>query len=268
MLKAPHRAKETTTTEGLGALTLLGAASGFQTIVGGIGDGNSLYYMTHLGANWEINRGVVTDAASDTLSRAKFIASSSGSAISWPAGTKDVFGFIPPQALNGILLDDDVAAADLQLDWALDGTYEWYLLRWRNVRLSADGASLAARISIAASFKSDAFYQSDRLDSTESTVGVTSTTTGTSHPLTSDVDTGVAGAAISGWLLIENPNETAHYKHLTSRTRWRRNTSNAWFTSDVGGQYINSVAAVDQLRVFPSSGNIAEGKFRLFGGHY
>ena len=38
------RVKETSTTTGQGTLDLAGAATGFETFVAGIGDGNTTYY--------------------------------------------------------------------------------------------------------------------------------------------------------------------------------------------------------------------------------
>lgn len=85
------RVKETTTTTGTGTYSLAGAAAGFRTFVAGVGTTNRCTYCVENGTDWEINEGVVTDAAPDTLTRARLLASSTGSAISWGAGTKNVF---------------------------------------------------------------------------------------------------------------------------------------------------------------------------------
>lgn len=89
------RIKETSTTTGTGTLDLGGAATGgFITFVAGIGTGNRCYYCIQLtSANeWEVGVGVVTDAATDTLSRDTVLASSNGGAlVNFSAGTKDVF---------------------------------------------------------------------------------------------------------------------------------------------------------------------------------
>jgi hypothetical protein len=88
------RVKETSTTTGTGTLDLAGTSTGYRTFVAGIGDGNSCYYcIQHQSADeWEVGIGTVTDAATDTLSRTTILASSNaGSAVSFSAGTKDVF---------------------------------------------------------------------------------------------------------------------------------------------------------------------------------
>ena len=88
------RVRETTTTTGTGTLNLGGAVSGFRTFVSGIGDGNVTYYaiVHRTAAEFEIGIGTVTDASTDTLSRTTILSSSnSNSAVSFSAGTKDVF---------------------------------------------------------------------------------------------------------------------------------------------------------------------------------
>ena len=86
------RVKETTTTTGTGTVTLLGASTGFQSF-SAIGNSNSTYYTIadQGGANWEVGIGTYTSAGT-TLSRTTVLSSSnSGSLVSFPAGTKDVF---------------------------------------------------------------------------------------------------------------------------------------------------------------------------------
>jgi len=88
------RVRETTTTTGTGTLNLDGAVSGFRTFVSGIGDGNVTYYaiVHRTSAEFEIGIGTVTDASTDTLSRTTVLSSSnSNSAVTFSAGTKDVF---------------------------------------------------------------------------------------------------------------------------------------------------------------------------------
>jgi hypothetical protein len=85
------RVKETSTTTGTGTYSLAGAATGFRTFVAGLATGSRCTYCVENGTDWEINEGIVTDATPDTLTRAKRIASSTGSAISWAAGTRNLF---------------------------------------------------------------------------------------------------------------------------------------------------------------------------------
>jgi len=100
------RVKETSTTTGTGTFSLAGAATGFETFVAGIADGNTTYYAIFLqGSNeWEVGLGTVTDATPDTLARTTVITSSnSDSAVDFSAGTKDVFCTLP--ASKAVYLD-------------------------------------------------------------------------------------------------------------------------------------------------------------------
>lgn len=97
------RVKETSTTTGTGTYSLAGAATGFRTFVAGVGNGNRCIYCAENGTDWEINEGVVTDAAPDTLTRAKLLASSTGSAINWAAGTRNLFAVYAAAFTNPVV---------------------------------------------------------------------------------------------------------------------------------------------------------------------
>ena len=87
------RVKETTIVVGTGAATLLGAATGYQSFSSGIGASNTTYYTIadQSGSNWEVGYGTL-DATGLILTRTTVLSSSnSGSAVSFSAGTKDVW---------------------------------------------------------------------------------------------------------------------------------------------------------------------------------
>lgn len=88
------RVKETSTTTGTGTLDLGGAFQDLQTFVAGIGNSNETYYNIVLPqtGEFEVGRGVVTDASPDTLSRLEvFTSSNNGNLVDFSAGTKTVF---------------------------------------------------------------------------------------------------------------------------------------------------------------------------------
>ena len=92
------RVKETSTTTGTGTFSLSGAASGYESFVTAIGNGNTTYYaIVNPSLNeWEVGLGTVTDNTPDTLARTTILASSnSDSAVNFGAGTKDVFCTYP-----------------------------------------------------------------------------------------------------------------------------------------------------------------------------
>lgn len=92
------RVKETTTTTGTGAVTLLGASTGFQSFAA-IGNANTTYYCIagQTTSQWEIGIGTYT-ASGTTLSRDTVLANSAGTqptALTLLSGTKDVFVTYP-----------------------------------------------------------------------------------------------------------------------------------------------------------------------------
>ena len=79
-LVVADRVQETTTTSGVGTLSLDGAVAGYQSFVSGIGSGNTTYYTIYdqTAQVWEIGIGTVTSGSPDTLSRDTVLRNSSG----------------------------------------------------------------------------------------------------------------------------------------------------------------------------------------------
>jgi hypothetical protein len=104
------RVRETTTTTGTGALTLAGAAAGYQTFSAAFASGTEVYYTITDGTGWEVGRGTFTT----TLSRDVVLQSTNSDAlVNWGAGTKDVFVTAPAQVVNSM------GAAWPQQVWAM-----------------------------------------------------------------------------------------------------------------------------------------------------
>jgi hypothetical protein len=98
------RVKETTTTTGTGTLTLDGAATGFETFSGALGNTNTTYYAIASQNSGDFEVGIGTVGAG-TLSRDTVISSSNSDAlVNFAAGTKDVFVTLP--ASKAIVLND------------------------------------------------------------------------------------------------------------------------------------------------------------------
>jgi len=94
------RVKETTTTTGTGTVTLLGASTGFQSFAV-VGNGNTTYYTIagQTTSEWEVGIGTYTSAGT-LLARTTVLSNSSAtqpSALSFSAGTKDVFVTYPSE---------------------------------------------------------------------------------------------------------------------------------------------------------------------------
>jgi hypothetical protein len=93
------RVKETTTSTGTTAITLAGAATGYQTFSSAVGNANTTYYTIadQTGANWEVGIGTYTTIG-NTLSRDTVLASSNaGSLVDFTTGVKDVFVSYPAE---------------------------------------------------------------------------------------------------------------------------------------------------------------------------
>jgi hypothetical protein len=94
------RVKESTTTTGTGTVTLLGAAPGFQSFAV-VGNANTTYYTIagQTSNEWEVGIGTYT-ASGTLLARTTVLSNSAGtqpSALSFSAGTKDVFVTYPAE---------------------------------------------------------------------------------------------------------------------------------------------------------------------------
>ena len=89
------RVKDTTTTTGTGDITLAGSPpTGFQSFSAAYATNVTFFYCIAGGAEWEVGRGYLS--AGTTLVREVVLASSNaGAAVSFSAGTKDVFVTIP-----------------------------------------------------------------------------------------------------------------------------------------------------------------------------
>jgi hypothetical protein len=104
------RLKDTFTTTGTGTLTVANSAPTGSVPTSAVGNGNSSYFFAETADKsvWEVWLGAYT-ASGTTLSRGTFLASSTGSAIDWAAGTKTLQSDIPA-ALVALLLRNDLTA--------------------------------------------------------------------------------------------------------------------------------------------------------------
>lgn len=100
MPKIADRVKETSTSTGTGTINLGGAATGYRAFSSAFVTTDVVYYCIEDGTNWEVGYGTLTTGTPWTLSR-NLLASSSGSLISFAAGSKNVFCTAPASALWG-----------------------------------------------------------------------------------------------------------------------------------------------------------------------
>lgn len=107
-----NRIRGTSVTTGTGTYTLAAAPAGFQAW-STLTSGRQVYYCAFLGSDWEVGIGTVTVGGSTTLSRDTVLESSSGGAVNWPAGTKEVFEVVPAEALAALSYDGALRHGDL-----------------------------------------------------------------------------------------------------------------------------------------------------------
>ena len=116
-LVAPNRVSQTTTTTGTGTYTLVAAATSSRNFHDTYVTGSLVpYCVTDNTANYEIGYGTLTIGGSDTIARTTIVASSAGgsTAVTWGAGTKNIFAFEMAGAkyFTGFLADKAVDNTD------------------------------------------------------------------------------------------------------------------------------------------------------------
>lgn len=137
------RVRETSTSTGTGTFSLAGAVSGFQTFLSGIGASNTCYYaISHRTASeWEVGYGTL-DLVGTTLTRTTVLASSNlGSAVTFSAGTKDVFVVIPATALASISTPNATGSALQALVLSPYGATAGNTAEMRFLELAANGTN-------------------------------------------------------------------------------------------------------------------------------
>ena len=99
-LVVKDRVRESSATSGTGTITLSGAYVGFQTFASAIADSSTVFYCIHntspgVETEWEVGYGTYS---ANTLTRDTIYSSSTGSAIDFSAGTKEVFVTYPSES--------------------------------------------------------------------------------------------------------------------------------------------------------------------------
>jgi hypothetical protein len=93
------RVLETASAPGTSSVSLLGAATGFQSFSSAIGNGNTCYYTIadQSGANWEVGIGAYSSAG-NTLARTTVLSSSNaGALVNFSSGTQNVWVDYPSE---------------------------------------------------------------------------------------------------------------------------------------------------------------------------
>mgnify|MGYP001586858442 CR=1 FL=1 len=100
-LERKDRVKDSTTTTGVGTLTIDGTApAGFRTITSAHTTGATVRYVVSLGSEWEVGEGIWTAAGTALTRDTVFASSNAGSLVNFSAGAKTVITTATSADLN------------------------------------------------------------------------------------------------------------------------------------------------------------------------
>lgn len=223
------------------------------------------------GAGFDIPSGSYVTAAGDELEFFEYAAGSwRVTAYSLASGEAIINA---PTAANGAslsLISTLTASSSSVLDFTnIDGTYNSYLILFDDLLPSVNSDDLRMRFSITngVSFISTATYQTslDGLDSNGT--AISSFSTAADHIRIAGFSTGITNAtdyAVSGDLLFNNP-ASAKYKRVIGRAIYAIPTTFYSARSDCSGTNLSTIAAVDGIRFYMSTGVIVSGTISLYG---
>lgn len=256
-------AAETTTTTGTGTVTLSGTnVTGYRTISGAATDADKLYYRIEdsTAANWEVGKGVYT-ALGTTLSRVTVIASSnSNAAVSFAAGTKNVYIVQPDAAITSSVLttSGDIPYHDGTALARLGAGTEGYVLTMTS-GVPAWGALANYDSKISVAYASTSALPANTYSNGSSGVGAT-LTGNANGPLLIDgvtIITGQVGSRVlvageatqanNGWYTITQIGVVAVSPYILTRA------TDSDQAAEIGAGYLTSVTAPNT--VTPGSSN-------------
>lgn len=174
-----------------------------------------------------------------------------------------------------ILLSTQTASSSATISFTtgLDSTYDEYVFKLINVRPATDGVSFQFNMSTDGGSnynvtKTTTFFLTyhDEADTLTSLSYSTSfdLAQSTSNQVLSGTDLGnVSDENLSGSLQLFNPSSTTYVKHFIGVTN--NNTYNDFCAGGYVAGYGNTTSAVNAIQFKMSSGNIADGIFKLYG---
>jgi hypothetical protein len=190
------------------------------------------------------------------------------------ASVADVTSFANASGGTLILLSTQTASSSATISFTtgLDSTYDKYQFKFINIRPATDTANFTFNFSTdggsnynvtktttqfqAVHYESDVAtalqYRND-YDLEQST---------SFHIIADNVGSG-ADESVSGFLDLYNPSSTTYVKHFISRSNKYQSDNASYDTYNAG--YGNTTSAINAVRFQFSSGNIADGIFKLYG---
>jgi len=232
-LVVKDRVKETATTTGTGAVTLGGAVTGFESFSSALANSDTTYYaISNRDANeWEVGLGTYN---SGVLTRTTILESSnSDSAVSFSAGTKDVFITLPADKAVYLDANDALSTGNIVTTGYIRGPASF------TIDPAAHGDATGTLI-VAGNLQVDG----------------TTTTVNSSNLSVADLNITVAegasnaGAANGAGLTVDGANATFTYD--SSNDRWAMNKSLA---TNLVGNVTGTVSSISNH----DTGDLAEG---------
>lgn len=148
------RVRESSTTTGTGDFSLAGAVSGYQRFSAVCSTGDTFWYAIVLSSSeWETGLG--TYSASNTLTRTTvFESSNAGAAVSFSAGTKDVFIDLPASKAKVLFASDGSlgpwSTGDIKWTWKTTADSGWIMVDDGTIGDASSSASIRANADTAA----------------------------------------------------------------------------------------------------------------------
>lgn len=172
-----------------------------------------------------------------------------------------------PTASSAITLLSTVTAsssATVDVETTFDSTYDAYMLVVSGARPASDSVSLQARMKIGGSYITTSTYIST--GGYSSTAGNQATALATEITLVSSVWGSDSASSCDIVMYVFNPSSTAFKKQIRyEATSLRLDTGATQIQTRSGVGSNDNIAALTGIRFLASSGNIAAGKFRLYG---
>jgi len=232
-LVVKDRVKETATTTGTGAVTLGGAVTGFESFSSALANSDTTYYaISHRNADeWEVGLGTYNTGV---LTRTTILESSnSDSAVSFTAGTKDVFITLPADKAVYLDANDALSTGNIVTTGYIRGPASF------TIDPAAHGDDTGTLI-VAGNLQVDG----------------TTTTVNSANLSVADLNITVAqgaanaGAANGAGLTVDGANATFTYD--SSNDRWAMNKSLA---TNLVGNVTGTVSSISNH----DTGDLAEG---------
>lgn len=154
----------------------------------------------------------------------------------------------------------------LDLDAAIDGTYDEYIIKFHDVSPANNGVDLYMRTDTngGASFDASGYaWGLSYIVATGSEGGIGSASTSQIEITDSAITNGSAAYSVSGEIVLHNPAGTTKNKLMSIFTV--SNYAPGSYEGHTGFGAKASTAAIDAVRFYFSSGNISTGSFYLYG---